>query len=59
MKNLVRLSHVNKHPDIPLKASTLYKWRHTKRYPGLFVKVGGAVFVDLIELGKIVEAGRG
>jgi hypothetical protein len=59
MKNLVRLSKVNDHPDIPLKASTLYKWRHVKKYPGLFVKVGGAVFVDLNELGKIVEAGRG
>lgn len=39
--------------------TTLYKWRTLKKYPALFTKIGGAVFVDLAELEKLAEAGRG
>ena len=39
--------------------STFYKWRTLKKYPNLFCKIGGAVFVDLAELEKLAEAGRG
>jgi len=39
--------------------STLYKWRTLKKYPALFTKIGGAVFVDLAELEKLIESGRG
>jgi len=58
MKNLVRLSKVD---DVtsPLSRSTLYKYRHMGKYPRLFVKIGGAVFLDQRELEKVVEAGRG
>lgn len=58
MTHLVRLCNVNKDPRIPFKASTLYKWRHLNRFPGLFLKVAGAVFIDLDRLGAIAEAGR-
>ena len=53
--NLLRLS---KAECLPLKRATLYKWHHTRKYPQLFVKLCGAVFVDLQELDRIIEAGR-
>jgi len=39
--------------------STHYKWRTLGKYPKLYCKIGGAVFVDLAELEKLAEAGRG
>lgn len=39
--------------------STFYKWRTLRKYPALFTKIGGAVFVDLAEFEKLAEAGRG
>ncbi len=54
--NLVRLSKAN---NLPLKKSTLYKWKHLHKFPELFVKLGGALFVDLNVLDKIIEMGRG
>jgi hypothetical protein len=56
LRNLVRLS---KAEDLPLTKSTLYKWRHLNKFPGLFVKLGGALFIDLNVLAEIIEAGRG
>jgi hypothetical protein len=38
--------------------ATLYKLAHLKKYPGLFMKVGGALLVDLDKLDEIIEAGR-
>jgi hypothetical protein len=58
MNQLVRISKVNSIPNSPFRASTLYKWSHLKKYPGLFVKVGGALFVDLHVLNQIIERGR-
>jgi len=42
--NLVRLSKAD---SLPLRKSTLYKWRHLGKFPQLFIKLGGAVFVDI------------
>lgn len=39
--------------------STFYKWRCLKKFPNLFCKIGGALFVDLNELEALAEAGRG
>lgn len=55
MSDLVRLSQWN---DPMFCRSTLYKWRHTGKFPGLFVKIGGAVFLDRAKLAEIAEAGR-
>lgn len=55
MKNLVRISKVN---SLPVAKSTLYKWKHLGKFRRLFVKFGGMLFVDLDELGEIMEAGR-
>lgn len=59
MKNLVRLRRVDEIPNFPFKSSTLYKWRLTGKHLKVFVKVGGAVFVDLDQLDRVIEAGRG
>lgn len=53
--NLVRLSKAG---SLPLCKSTLYKWKHLKKHPQMFVKIGGALFVDLDVLDRIIEAGR-
>lgn len=58
MKHLVRLSKVSDETS-PLSRSTLYKYHTTGKYPRLFVKIGGALFLDQRELEKVVEAGRG
>lgn len=57
MANLKRVSQV-KPDELPFRKSTLYKLRHLKRYPGLFIKVGSSLFVDLEQLERVIEAGR-
>jgi hypothetical protein len=56
--NLVRLSKAVPGSLLFAKA-TFYKWHHCKKFPNLFVKIGGALFVDLNKLREIIEAGRG
>ena len=55
--DLRRVSKIGR-GDLPFERSTLYKWRHTNKFPGLFVKCAGALFVDVDRLNKILEAGR-
>jgi hypothetical protein len=55
MQNLVRVS---KAADLPFKPSTFYKWHHTRKYPEIFVKLSGALFVDLDRLEKLIDASR-
>lgn len=40
------------------KRPTLYKWQHTGKFPGLFVKIGGRLFVDEDVFNRIIEQGR-
>jgi hypothetical protein len=54
-RNLVRLSKTN---DLPFARSTFYKWHCLNKYPNLFVKIAGSLFVDLAALDRIVEEGR-
>ena len=56
MKNYVRLSKAD---GLPFRRSTLYKWRHLGKHRELFVRVGGAVFVDTDRLADLMEASRG
>jgi hypothetical protein len=58
MKNLVRLSKINKTPNFPIRSATAYKWHHVKRFPGLFIKLGGAIFIDVDKLDELLEQGR-
>jgi hypothetical protein len=53
--NLCRIAKAN---GLPFQKSTLYKWAHLKKFPQLFVKIGGALFVDLKALADLIEAKR-
>lgn len=57
MVNLVRISKVNDTPNFPVRASTLYKWRHLGRFPEIFVDLGGGAFVNLDRLDEVVRGG--
>lgn len=57
MTNLLRISQVDKTPGHPLKAATYYKWIHLRKHPELFVRLGGAVFVNLDKLEELVRVG--
>jgi hypothetical protein len=41
-----------------LAKSTMYKWAHLNKFPGLFTKIGGALLLDLDKLDEIIENGR-
>jgi hypothetical protein len=41
-----------------VKISTLYKWAHIKKFPGLFCKLSGALLIDLDKFDELIENGR-
>jgi hypothetical protein len=55
MQNLVRVS---KAEGLPFKPQTFYKWFHLGKFPELFVKFSGALFVDLDRLSELIEKSR-
>lgn len=55
MPNLVRVSKAD---NLLFKKSTLYKIKHLGKFPELFVKIGGALFVDLKAMEDLIEAKR-
>ena len=57
MQNLVRVSKARRE-DLPIAPATLYKWHHLKRYPEIFRKFGGFLFVDLKALEAAIERGK-
>jgi hypothetical protein len=57
MQNLVRVSKANIE-NLPVRGSTLYKWKHLNKNPQIFIKLGGFLFVDVEELYKLLESGR-
>jgi len=51
-ENIIPIADV---PDvIPIAEKTLRNWRYNGRYPQIFIKLGGKVFVDLKELATII-----
>ena len=56
--NLLRVSEIRKGVNFPLSKSWVYKTKHLKRHPGLLVKVGSALFVDLTKFDELAEKGR-
>ena len=56
MKNLVRVSKAD---GLLVKPQTFYKWHHIGKYPEIFVKLSGALFVDLDRLEKLIDNCRG
>lgn len=55
MTNLVRVSKAD---NLPFKPQTFYKWFHLKKYPEIFVKFGGALFVDTDRLAQAIDKSR-
>jgi hypothetical protein len=53
--NLIRVSKAR---NLPFQPSTLYKWHHTKQHLEIFVKFGGALFVDLDKLAQAIDKSR-
>ena len=53
LNNVVPINEVSEH--IALSEKTLRNWRCQGRYPQIFIKLGGKVFVDLKELAEIIE----
>ena len=58
MRNWVRVSDLSKTPGSPIKSATGYKWHHVGRFPEIFRRVGGKVFVDMDRLYELAEAGK-
>jgi hypothetical protein len=56
--NLVRISRTKDDPQIPLAPSTLYKWMHLGKNSEIFVKLGGALFLDRAKLCELIEKSR-
>ena len=52
--NIVPIKKVGDY--IPFAPKTLRNWRSCGKYPQIFVKIGGRVFVDLKELQDLIEA---
>ncbi len=40
----------------PIKPNIFYKWKHQKKYPEIFRKIGGFLFVDLEALEKLFNS---
>lgn len=55
MNNLVRVSQAN---GLPFKKQTFYKWFHLGKYPEIFVKFGGALFIDVDRLTQAIDKSR-
>ena len=52
LKSIITLSDVPK--QIPIAEKTIRNWRYNGKYPQIFIKLGGKVFVDLKELAAII-----
>jgi hypothetical protein len=60
--NLLRIAEIDvafEDGDFPLRASTMYAWHHAKKHAEIFIKLGGALFVDLDAFDSLLESGRG
>jgi hypothetical protein len=59
MQNLRRVSKIVPEDKVPVEGATLYKWHCLGKFPSIFVKLSGALFVDLDELAAVIEKHRG
>jgi hypothetical protein len=56
MQDLVRVCKARE-KDLPFAPATLYKWNHLGKFPSIFRKIGGFLFVDLRALEALIESG--
>jgi hypothetical protein len=50
--NLIPIADAPKY--IPFKVKTLRNWRTGKKYPDIFVKISGKVFIDLAKFEQVM-----
>lgn len=48
-----------KYPNFPFSLATLYKWHHLQKYPGLFHKFSGRLFIDLRKFDELLSGRSG
>lgn len=58
MRDWVQVSKLDAMQTSPIKTSTAYKWHHIKRFPELFRRVGGKLFLDMEKLYRMADAGK-
>ena len=51
-KNLIPITDAPKH--VPFKVKTLRNWRAGNKYPEIFVKISGKVFIDIVKFEQII-----
>jgi hypothetical protein len=54
---LVKVSHANER-GLPFRSATLYGWKHKGINLHIFRKIGRTLFVDLVELQKLIDGGK-
>ena len=57
MEQFISITQIN-YDDLPIKVgkSTIYRWR--SKYPEMFKKIGGKVFVDMVRLINLLTYGE-
>jgi len=55
--HLVRVKNISRRYG--MSASTFYRWRHFGKYPQIFARIGGTLFVDEAELRKMAKEDKG
>jgi len=58
MTNLLPVKNIRPGQNFPFSKSWAYKQVHLQKQPGLFVKIGGALFIDLNKFEELTEKGR-
>ena len=58
MSNLLAVKAIKPGENFPFTKSWAYKQVHLQRHPGLFVKIGGSLFIDLSKFQELTEKGR-
>lgn len=56
-KNLIHIADAPKHVQFSVK--TLRNWRAGGKYPEIFVKISGKVFIDIVKFEQIMIREKG
>lgn len=57
MKDLARVSRAREE-GLPYKPATFYAWHYLGKYPEIFVKLGGGLFIDKKKLHEVIDRSR-
>lgn len=56
--SLLRVNTIEPGVNFPFSRSWAYKHVHLKTFPGLFVKIGSSVLIDMARFRELQESGR-